>query len=329
MRNIRLGRAGLEVSAIGMGCLPMSKFYGQPPEREQSAKVLHRALDIGVNFLDTANAYGWGHNESLIGEVLSGRRSEAIIATKFGHVRTDSGVELCGRPEHVKQACDASLKYLQTDYIDLYYMHRLDPKVPVEDTVGAMAELVAAGKVRYLGLSEVSAKTLRRAHAVHPISAVESEYSLWTRDPETHVMPACRELGVGLVPFAPLGRGILTATLNPSDTFGKGDIRRILPRFQSENYAANLRVVAPVAELAADKGCTPAQLALAWLLAQGDFISPIPGTERMAYLEENAGAAEVVLTSDDLHRIDALIRPTEVAGGRYDAQSERFLDRDD
>lgn len=326
MRNIRLGREGLEVSAIGMGCLPMSRFYGQPPEREQSARVLHRALDIGVNFLDTADAYGWGHNESLIGEALSQRRSEAIIATKFGHVRTDSGVELCGRPDHVKQACEASLNCLQTDYIDLYYMHRLDPNVPVEDTVGAMAELVAAGKVRYLGLSEVSAKTLRRAHAVHPITAVESEYSLWTRDPEAHVLPACRELGVGLVPFAPLGRGILTATLSATATFGKGDMRRILPRFQGENYVANLQVVAPVFDLAAEKGCTPAQLALAWLLAQGNFIAPIPGIERIEYLEENAGAADVVLTPDDLRRIDALIRPDQVAGRRYDAQTERFLD---
>ncbi len=329
MRNIRLGRTGLEVSAIGMGCLPMSKYYGQPPSREQSARVLHRALDIGVNFLDTADAYGWGHNESLIGEALGNRRSEVILGTKFGHVRTDDGIELCGRPDYVKKACEASLKCLQMDYIDLYYMHRRDPAVPIEDTVGAMAELVAAGKVRYLGLSEVSAKTLRRAHAVHPITAVESEYSLWTRDPETHILPVCRELGVGLVPFAPLGRGILTATLNAGDTFGKGDIRRILPRFQGDNYTANLNVVAPIEELAADVGCTPAQLALAWLLAQGDFISPIPGTERIEYLEENAGAADVTLTVEHLNRIDTLIHPDRVAGGRYDAQTERFLDRDE
>ncbi len=327
MKRVKLGE--LEVSAIGLGCMGMSQAYGKADAAE-SERTLHRALDIGVTFLDTANAYGLGHNESLLGRVLKSRRGEMQLATKFGIFVDENGRRgINGRPEQVAERCNESLDRLQTDVIDLYYLHRLDPEVPIEDTVGAMAELVSAGKVRYLGLSEVSAATLRRAHAVHPITAVQSEYSLWTRDPETHVLPACRELGVGFVPFSPLGRAILTGAITSADDFaGERDMRGSMPRFQGENLASNLALVSEFAKLAETRGCTRGQLALAWLLAQGDYIAPIPGTKRVKYLEENAAAADITLTADELAAIDALFAPENVAGERYAPAGMRSLDRD-
>ncbi len=325
MRSVRLGE--LEVSAVGLGCMGMSQSYGAA-DRAESERTLHRALDLGVTFLDTANAYGRGHNESLIGEVLGERRREMVLATKFGFVVTDGKPGVDGHPDQVAARCDESLARLRTDVIDLYYLHRLDPEVPIEDTVGAMAELVKAGKVRALGLSEVSAKTLRRACAVHPISAVQSEYSLWTRDPEAHVLPACRELGVGFVPFSPLGRAMLTGSLRKED-IGEGDMRTSMPRFQGENFDANAALVATLARMAEDKGCKPGQLALAWLLAQGDDIAPIPGTKRVAYLEENAAAADVPLTADECGELDRVFTTDAVVGERYgSSRLTALLDRD-
>ena len=277
----------LEVSAVGLGCMGMSQSYGEA-DPEESERTLHRALDIGVNFLDTANVYGQGHNEELIGRVLKGRRSEIVLATKFGVDAGEGAIRgIDARPEQVEARCDESLNRLQTDVIDLYYLHRVDSEVPIEDTVGAMARLVAAGKVRHLGLSEVSARTLRRAHAVHPISAVQSEYSLWTRDPEALVLPACRELGIGFVPFSPLGRAVLTGAINGEDAVStEGDTRSTMPRFRGDNLARNLALVESLADIARAKGCTRSQLALAWLLAQEDYIAPIPGTKRVKYLEK-------------------------------------------
>ncbi|MCB1693870.1 MAG: aldo/keto reductase [Pseudomonadales bacterium] len=326
MKTVKLG--DLAVSAIGLGCMGMSQAYGTPDPAE-SKRTLLRALDIGVTFLDTANAYGLGHNETLIGEVLSARRSEIQLATKFGIVVQDGKRGIDGHPDQVAARCDESLTRLKTDVIDLYYLHRLDPDVPIEDTVGAMAKLIEAGKVRYLGLSEVSAKTLRRAHAVHPISAVQSEYSLWTRDPEAHVLPACRELGIGFVPFSPMGRAMLTGTITGADTMDqKGDMRSRMPRFSGENLDHNLGLVETFGEIAARRGCTRGQLALAWLLAQGDFIAPIPGTKRVRYLEENAAAAEITLTADEINELDRLFAPENIAGDRYDASGMRSVDRD-
>jgi aryl-alcohol dehydrogenase-like predicted oxidoreductase len=327
MKKVNLGE--LEVSAIGLGCMGMSQSYGEA-DLAESERTLHRALDIGVTFLDTANAYGRGHNEELIGRVLKDRRDEIQLATKFAFfVGEDGKPGINGRPEQVPERCDESLARLQTDVIDLYYLHRLDPNVPIEDTVGAMAELVAAGKVRYLGLSEVSSATLRRAHAVHPISAVQSEYSLWTRDPEPHVLPACRELGVGFVPFSPLGRAILTGTITTEDDItGEKDMRGTMPRFQGENLEKNLALVESFAVLAEAKGCTRGQLALAWLLAQGDYIAPIPGTKRVRYLEENAAAAEIELSAADLTAVDELFSPENISGERYQRAGMRSLDRD-
>ena len=328
MKTIRLGANGPEVSVLGLGCMGMSQAYGSA-DLAESERTLHRALDIGITFLDTANVYGRGHNEELIGRVLGKRRHEFVLATKFGIVADASGIRgVDGRPEIVRARCEESLQRLQTDVIDLYYLHRRDPNVPIEDTVGAMATLVHEGKVRHLGLSEVSAKTLRRAHAVHPIAAVQSEYSLWTRDPEAHVLPACRELGVGFVPFSPLGRAILTGTLTDASALGKADMRPGMPRFQGTNFAHNLTLVEHFAAIAAEKGCTPSQLALAWLLAQGDDIAPIPGTKRVRYLEENVGAADLTLDAQDQQRIAAAINPTLVAGERYAEQAMRSIDRD-
>ena len=325
MRQVKLGE--LQVSAIGLGCMGMSQTYGKA-DRAESERTLHRALDIGVTFLDTANVYGMGHNETLIGEVLGTRRQEIVLATKCGITATDGKRGIDGHPDQVATRCEESLKRLQTDTIDLYYLHRLDPNVPIEDTVGAMAELVKQGKVRHLGLSEVSAKTLARAHAVHPITAVQSEYSLWTRDPEAHVLPTCAELGVGFVPFSPLGRAMLTGRLTQQDIEQDKDMRAGMPRFQGENFDANMQLVTTLQDVAQEKDCTAGQLALAWVLAQGDFIAPIPGTKRVAYLEENAAAADIELNEDELERIDSLFSTDTIAGERYTAGGMRALDRD-
>jgi aryl-alcohol dehydrogenase-like predicted oxidoreductase len=321
MQTRALGTGGLRVSAIGLGVMGMSEFYGAPDEKENEA-TLARAVEIGVTFWDTADAYGNGHNEQLIGRFLAERgwRDRVVIATKFGFVREGGrAVGVSGKPEYVRSACDGSLARLGIDTIDLYYQHRVDPTVPIEETVGAMAELVKAGKVRHLGLSEVSAASLRRAHAVHPISAVQTEYSLWSRDPEQPggILEACRTLGVGFVPYSPLGRGFLTGQVKRLEDLGADDFRHTTPRFARDNFERNLRLVAEVEAIAADKRCSPGQLALAWLLAQGDFIAPIPGTKRRKYLEENAGAAGVRLAAADLARIDRVLPPGAAAGERY------------
>jgi aryl-alcohol dehydrogenase-like predicted oxidoreductase len=305
---------GLVVSALGLGCMGMSQSYG-PADREESIATVHRALDLGVTFLDTSDVYGRGHNEELVGEAIRGRRDEVQLATKFSLAQPGRRVD--GRPENVRGFCEASLRRLGVDVIDLYYQHRVDPEVPIEDTVGAMAELVRAGKVRHLGLSEASAASIRRAVAVHPIAALQSEWSLWTRDLENEVVDVARELGVGLVPYSPLGRGFLTGAITSPADFGDDDFRRDHPRFQGEAFEANLRLVDAVREMAAEKGVTPGQLALAWVLAQGDDVVPIPGTKRRAYLEENVGAATVRLTAEDLTRLEAIAPPGVAAGTRY------------
>ena len=319
----------LDVSAIGLGCMGMSQAYGKADPKE-AERTLHRSLELGMNFLDTANAYGMGHNEELIGRVLKDRRADLVLATKFGISVGKDGVRgINGHPDQIEARCDESLQRLQTDVIDLYYLHRLDPQVPIEDSVGAMADLVRTGKVRYIGLSEVSAKTLRRAHQVHPITAVQSEYSLWTRDPESHVLPTCRELGVGFVPFSPLGRAILTGALPDAESIsGKGDMRKTMPRFQGDNLAHNLNLVESFTGLAKARGCSASQLALAWLLAQGQDIVPIPGTKRVAYLEDNAGAAAIELAESELDSIKTLFEPSNVAGERYAPSGMLSLDRD-
>lgn len=312
-----LGRDGLVVSAIGLGCMGMSQSYG-PADRAESIATVHRALELGVTFLDTSDVYGSGHNEELVGEAIRGRRDEVALATKFSLSRDDGGpMRIDGRPENVRARAEASLRRLGVDEIDLYYQHRVDPTVPIEDTVGAMAGLVQQGKVRFLGLSEASATSIRRAVAVHPVAALQSEWSLWTRDLEGEVLAVAREHGIGIVPFSPLGRGFLTGAIaNPAD-FGEDDFRRNQPRFQGEAFDANLRLVEAVGDLAAERGVTAAQLALAWTLAQGNDVVPIPGTKRRAYLEENAGAAAVELTPDDLARLEAIVPPGAAAGSRY------------
>jgi aryl-alcohol dehydrogenase-like predicted oxidoreductase len=313
-----LGRSGLKVSALGLGCMGMSEFYGEADEAESIATI-HRALDLGIDFLDTADMYGSGRNEELVGRAIKDRRSEVVLATKFGNVRTPGGGfgPVNGKPEYVKQACDASLERLGLEVIDLYYQHRVDPEVPIEDTVGAMAELVKAGKVRFLGLSEAAPQTIRRAYAIHPIAALQTEYSLWSRDPEDEILPTCRELGIGFVPYSPLGRGFLTGQFKSEADFAPDDFRRHSPRFQGENFRKNLDLVGKIEEMAKEKGCKPAQLALAWVLAQGKDIAPIPGTKRRAYLEENFGALAVTLTPDDLARIDKIAPQGVAAGTRY------------
>lgn len=316
----RLGAQGPEVSALGLGCMGMSDFYG-PADDAQSLAVLNYALDRGLNFLDTADMYGVGANERLLGRLLATRRNEVLLATKFGNVRSPDGtvLRIDGSPDYVRQACDASLQRLGVDHIDLYYQHRVDKKVPIEETVGAMAELVKAGKVRYLGLSEASAATLRRAAAVHPISALQTEYSLWSRDVEAEVLPACRALGVALVPYSPLGRGFLTGAIRAAEQLAADDRRRIHPRFQDGNLDANLALADALGALAREHGHTPAQLALAWLLDQGPDIVPIPGTRSIARLDENLAAARVVLDGGLRERIQAVLVAHPVAGTRYPA----------
>jgi aryl-alcohol dehydrogenase-like predicted oxidoreductase len=328
IRTRRLGAHGLEVSALGLGCMGMSEFYGDRDEAE-SVATINRAIDLGVSFLDTADMYGVGANEELVGRVVRERREWVVVATKFGNVRGEDGSfrGVNGRPEYVRQACDASLKRLGLDFIDLYYQHRVDPQVPIEETVGAMAELVTAGKVKYLGLSEAAPETIRRAHAVHPISALQTEYSLWSRDPEEAILPTVRELGIGFVPYSPLGRGFLTGQFKTPDDLPVDDYRRNSPRFQGEAFARNLDLVTEIERMAGEKGCTPAQLALAWVLAQGEDIVPIPGTKRRTYLEDNLGALDVSLSPDDLARIDQILPPGAAAGTRYPEAGMASVDR--
>jgi aryl-alcohol dehydrogenase-like predicted oxidoreductase len=329
MEKRKLGRQGLAVSAEGLGCMGMSEFYG-PGDEDESIATIHRALDLGVNFLDTADMYGPFKNEELVGRAIRGRRGEVVLATKFGIVRDASNPTIrgiSGRPEYVRQACDGSLKRLGVDHVDLYYQHRVDPEVPIEDTVGAMSRLVEEGKVRFLGLSEAGAETIRRAHAVHPITALQSEYSLWSRDIEDEIIPAVRELGIGLVAYSPLGRGFLTGRFTSLDDLAPDDFRRHSPRFQGENFAKNLELVKHVEELAASKGCSASQLALAWVLAQGDDVVPIPGTKRRKYLEENVAAVEIQLTPDDLARIEEIAPKGVAAGTRYPAAAMASIGR--
>jgi aryl-alcohol dehydrogenase-like predicted oxidoreductase len=328
IRQRRLGTQGLTVPAIGLGCMGMSEFYGAA-ERSASLAVLHHALDVGVNFLDTADMYGVGHNEELLAEVLRERRSEVVLATKFGNVRSSEGgfLGINGRPEYVVAACDASLRRLGVEHIDLYYQHRVDAQVPIEETVGAMARLVESGKVKYLGLSEASGETVRRAAKVHPIAALQTEYSLWSRDVEGDSLAACRELGIGFVAYSPLGRGFLTGAFRRTDDLAEDDRRRQMPRFQGDNLAVNLHLVDAITDLARVREVTPAQLALAWLLHQGDDIVPIPGTRSSARLDENVAATRIFLSPEDLAEIDNVLAGHTVVGTRYPAQGMASLNR--
>jgi aryl-alcohol dehydrogenase-like predicted oxidoreductase len=321
MQYRRLGKSSLVVSALGLGCMGMSEFYGQTDDAESIATI-RRAIDCGITLLDTADMYGSGSNEELVARAIEGRRNEVIVATKFGNVRGEGGsfLGVSGKPEYVQQACEASLLRLRIATIDLYYQHRVDTDVPIEDTVGAMARLVEQGKVRYLGLSEAAPQTIRRAHATHPIAGLQTEYSLWTRDPEDGLLALCRELGIGFVPYSPLGRGFLAGRFTRFEDLGADDYRRRTPRFQGENFQKNLELVEGIHQIAAEKKCTPAQLALAWVLAQGEDLVPIPGTKRRKYLDENLGAVDVKLTAADLARIDQVAPRGATAGARYHAE---------
>ena len=328
MKTRQLGKSGLKVSALGLGCMGMSEFYG-PGDEAEALATIHRALDLGVNLLDTADMYGLGANETLVGKAIRDRRSQVVLATKFGNVRDATGkfLGVNGRPEYVRSACDASLKRLGVDVIDLYYQHRVDPQVPIEDTVGAMRDLVVAGKVRFLGLSEAAPQTLRRAAKVHPIAALQTEYSLWTRDVESEILPVCRELGIGFVAYSPLGRGFLTGRIRKIEDLSDADWRRNFPRFQAANLKHNLELVDSIERTAKAKRCTPAQLALAWVLAQGEDIVPIPGTKRRLYLEENLDALSVHLTPGNLKSLNQSVHPGAVAGARYPAQAMQAVNR--
>jgi aryl-alcohol dehydrogenase-like predicted oxidoreductase len=326
MNHRTLGRDGLDVSALGLGCMGMSEFYG-PADDEESIRTIHRALSLGITFLDTADMYGVGKNEQLVGTAIADRRDEVVLATKFGVVREEGQPRrVDSTPEYARRACEASLRRLGVDHIDLYYLHRRNPDVPIEETVGGMAELVDEGKVRHLGLSEVSAGTLRAACAVHPIAALQSEWSLWTRGIEQEIVPAARELGVGIVPYSPVGRGFLTGAYTSLDKLSENDFRRYSPRFQGDNLQTNMRIVERVREVADDVGCTPVQLALAWLLHQGDDVVPIPGTKRVKYVEENAEAAEISLSADHLAQLDEAIPVGAAAGERYPAEAMGSLE---
>jgi aryl-alcohol dehydrogenase-like predicted oxidoreductase len=325
LRKRKLGRQGLDVSEIGLGCMGMSQSYGEADEQESIA-VIHRAIEVGVTLFDTAEVYGPFTNEELVGRALAGRRQDVIIATKFGF-KTGDLSSLDSRPEHIREVAEASLRRLRTDYIDLFYQHRVDPAVPIEDVVGAMAQLVREGKVRFLGLSEAGESTIRRAHAVHPITALQSEYSLWERNLESRIFPVLSELGIGLVPFAPLGRGFLSGSARRAEEYPDDDFRKGDPRFAGENFDANMRAAAAVRELATRKGATPAQIALAWTLHKGESIVPIPGTKRRRYLEENVGAAAISLSQAEMRTLEDAFAPEKVAGPRYNTQRMATIDR--